>query len=40
MTRYFAVGIAFAGAVALACFDKSGWGWLVFAGLFVAVINP
>lgn len=31
--------VCFAGAVWLASYDKSGWGWLIFAGLFCSGVS-
>lgn len=35
--RYIAASTAFAGASVLAFFGREGWGWLVFAGILVAI---
>jgi len=35
--RYIAAATAFAGASVLAFCGREGWGWLVFAGILVAI---
>lgn len=33
--KYLASAVAFAGAAILAFYGKEGWGWLIFAGIFI-----